>query len=60
MNHHDTSWLPVWASWIANGALWFTYGMSPLQILALLATLGFTLHRWWRWAHATKSELDER
>jgi len=56
MNHHDTSIWPLWLSWAANLGLWFTFGMSPLQIIAVLVTIGFTLHRWWRWAHSDKTE----
>lgn len=59
MNHHDTSLWPVWVSWLANGLLWLTFGMSPLQVIAVVVTIGFTLHRWWRWAH-TKAVPDER
>lgn len=48
MNHPDhlSGW-PVIATWIANGALWFVGGMTPLQVLSFLIAIGFTLHRWW-------------
>ncbi len=56
MNHHDTALWPVWVSWIANGLLWLTFGMSPLQVIAVVVTIGFTVHRWWRWALSSKTE----
>jgi hypothetical protein len=49
MNHHD--YLPAWpvvSAWSANGFIaWLVGGLSPLQVLLLLVTLGFTMHRWW-------------
>lgn len=54
MSHHDTALWPLWVSWLANLGLWFTFGMSPLQVLAVLITICFTVHRWWRWATTTK------
>lgn len=56
MNHHDTAAWPLWASWAANGVIWMTAGMSPLQVLALLITIGYTVHRWWRWYHSARNE----
>lgn len=56
MNHHDTAAWPLWASWAANGVIWMTAGMSPLQVLALLITIGYTVHRWWRWYHSSRNE----
>lgn len=47
MNHPDhlSGW-PVVATWVANGALWFVGGMSPLQVLSFVIAIGFTIHRW--------------
>jgi hypothetical protein len=48
MNHdqHLSGWPLVW-SWIANAALWLTYGMNPLQAISTFIVIGFSLHRWW-------------
>lgn len=48
MNHneHLSGW-PLLFSWAANGALYLVNGMNPLQVVALLVTIGYTLHRWY-------------
>lgn len=45
-DNHLSGWPLLW-SWLANGVLWLTYGMNPLQVVALVLTIGYTLHRWW-------------
>lgn len=45
-DHHLSGW-PLVISWLANGALFLVAGMNPLQAIALLITIGYTLHRWW-------------
>lgn len=58
MNHggeHLSGW-PLVISWLANGVLWLTYGMNPLQAIALLVTIGFTVHRWWLLRRAKTGE----
>ena len=45
-NNHLSGW-PLVISWLANAALYLAGGMNPLQVLALLVTIGYTVHRWW-------------
>lgn len=56
-DHHLSGW-PLLVSWLANGALiLFSGGMNTLlQTLALLLTIGFTLHRWWLLKRGKPSE----
>ncbi len=52
---HLSGW-PLVCSWVANGVIWLTYGMSPLQVIAILVTIGFTVHRWWLLRRGKPSE----
>lgn len=45
-DNHLSGW-PLVISWLANGTLWIFGGMSPLQAIALVITIGYTLHRWY-------------
>lgn len=47
MHHDHLSLWPVAGLWGANGFFaWAVGGLSPLQVLLMLVTIGYTLHRW--------------